>query len=162
MADCFIIRHKSKNIQPIADNVLYDHGVTNTDLTGGFIFKGTYIDQAVIVQNNEYIYVKTSTDTTLNFGICETSKSIDLTNYTKVNALVTYPTSNASQYGRFSISKSPIQTGYSGYTVMSDPIGRIGENKTVTLDVSSYTGNYYINLMVDCNSEMYIYKIWLE
>ena len=162
MADCFLIRRRLPQTKPLDNNVLYEFGKINNDLIGGFNFKGDYINQSTIVQGDDYIYIKSGSNGSCNFSICETMTSVDLSSYSSLNALVTCPTSNYSQYNRFAISENPISNNYSGYKIISNPIGQIGENAIVTIDISDINGNYYINLMADAKNEMYIYKIWLE
>lgn len=61
-----------------------------------------------------------------------------------------------------SISKNPVSYDYTGYEKMSDPIGKVGTGAMITIDISTISGFYYVNLMADAGNEMIIYKIWLE
>ena len=161
MADCFVVRHKNKKINP-KNLILYDYGTENTELMGGFYFKGNYLSSAITEKRNDCIYMKSSKDGSFNFLILETSLPIDLTKYSVLCAEITSPTSNPSDYSRFGIGKEPITNNYDGVALVSDPIGKIGEKITVELDISGLSGTYYINLMADVGNEIFVYKVWLR
>jgi len=141
---------------------LYDYGDTCSSVTGGF------------TENKESNAILTWQDSSIYYGIASTEKisgtfftknKIDLSEYKSLKMLITTDKAAPSETPwQASMFIDDVNTG--GYfTDVFNRTAYVGAttlgSQTLTLDISSYTGSYYVGWQWNALSGT-IYKIWLE
>ena len=138
---------------------LYNKGDQFTDLTGGWV---SYGDNADISFNSDHIYLAIKSGSNETWGMAHTANKIDIAN---INTLYFYidertsedisDSSNASsKYSTVGISTSPdVRTnGWVAYARV--PSGAIAT--LLEVDVSAYSGTYYVCILNAVNSGGYM------
>ena len=134
---------------------LYSYGETFSDVTGGW--KGVKDSGGAFAINSDHLYIGYSGGTKRDAAMYTVNK-IDTTGYSKLMVDVDI-TATLSGYG-FSIGLYTSNTSYSNsFTAKTklDTKGRV----TMSLDLSSYQGSYYIKLQADV-SKANVYEVWFE
>lgn len=126
---------------------IYKEGNQYEDLTGGWSFKqiGTTSTSYQSSIDSDSITVGASgsgKDSDRTYGVA-TGAAIDLTNASTLNIVVTSATISGSGGLRFGIDDTVDSGTWSGATAKAS-ISTSTEKKTVSLDVSSITGSYYV------------------
>lgn len=143
--------------------VLYDAGNECTDITGGWTMWHTSSAAATEIKGADYMYLKSAyvSYTQFAFVFCTTANAVDLTLYNKLHFDIRTPATNRSEYCDYGISKEVVNEKWNNLTE-SGYFGFQDTRTDVVMDISSYTGRYYINTLADLGNELYIYKVWLE
>ena len=142
----YIISNSIEYIKPSL--ILFDNGVDNTAVTGGWVGVGDAASYGFSIKNGS-LYLDASYDTAGYFGF-KTAKSINLSDYSTLNAIVT--TFNGPNPGKFSCGSvnTSIKTG------------------TITIDVSSISSSEVISFLTNTpgtnyeHVKLFVSKVWLE
>ncbi len=143
---------------------IYNRGNIYEELTGGWIKKNGYqIASSQIIYNSDNMVFQTRQNNGQNAKVIySTVNNIDVTNYTKMKAIVD---ANIPSWSRGTLLKVGDKQAY-GWDKAYD--GAQGENKTnwtIETDISSLTGSYPIEFIHDTTPSTpmtKIYKIWME
>lgn len=142
------------------DGIIYANGIKNTDLTGGLYYVGAGTVNYNYTLNGQtvlYLYANTG-----YYTVVTTKNKIDLTNYKKLRATVV----KCDYWNPWTIKiAKTITSGWGGE--INGPSGHaaIATSKstgTLDLDISNFSGEYYIGVGEQYNTSAYISKIWLE
>ena len=146
---------------------LYKAGDECETITGGWngrcvAYSGTNTG-SFSKETNKMVLVSNASSTSVSgvFTIVETALAVDFSGYKKLKAEVLAPSSNASIYCDFGISIAPVTDAYDN-AVRVVQTGKSGEKTTIEIDITSYQGEYYVNLLADLGNTLNIYNIWLD
>lgn len=134
---------------------MYNKGNQYTDLTGGWT---TYGDYADIKFNSDHIYLTIKAGYNEQWGMAHTVNKIDVTNINtlyfyideRTSADVAESTNNSSKYSTVGISTSPNVRTYGWTAYKRIPTGTI--STWFEVDVSSYSGEYYVCILNAVNA----------
>ena len=158
-----------------AETPLYTYGVQNVVWKGagdgGTSGSTNFGDSSVTIK------AKGSYSNTGRAQTMRTDEKIDLTNYSKIKAIVSgYSTDSgkltdgSSGYFRMGIADSKVINikSYGVASVNINPTEKTDDIREVELDISAYNDAYYINIsimayrMYDYENIGYVYSVWLE
>lgn len=130
------------------DGTIFDNGNEYTVITGGFSGEGSF--QQITTNKNGYLGVLAGYGST---GAVLTNSAIDLTDFSTLTAVVNGDGSNTKRFGI-----TPTRgTSFSANVSISS-----NEDKTVSIDVSTCNGLYYIGILSNSNNWAYAKYIKLE
>ena len=176
------------SFEPYSSKVyLYNNGDMCTSAAGGWVFctSGRPVDNTgytfyAPVINSNYIYMGEKTSNTFGLSQMKTKNAIDVTNYNSLNVDATLISAYNDGYGACSTyvevcTGSPNLTYWNfdndtGTTRIKslENTSTTPGRRTITLDVSSITGNVYVLIKVWAlwstaqYREEHIHRIWLE
>ena len=144
---------------------LYKEGDECVDVTGGLVQK--YLYNGSLTKNSNHIYMKGNYGLSGGYATLSTTNTIELTRYTKLCALV--DVLSISTRGSF---KLYVKQSF-GDKPWDNNLGELGttqiqNNMLLELDVTNFTGNYFVSFGTDGGSQgsgsvqVNVHKLWLE
>ena len=126
---------------------LYKNGDKCTDVGGNWSLKRGYTDGVSVTYNTDYVQLNVAAKTSEYMGNGFWYKNLDITNYSKLCAIVTYNTVDNSGNLFIAVCNSATDTPVSSNVARKD-IGANDVSATVPfeLDISSITGSKYIGI----------------
>ena len=126
---------------------LYKNGDKCTDVGGNWSLKRGYTDGVSVTYNTDYAQLNVAAKTSEYMGNGFWYKNLDITNYSKLCAIVTYNTVGNSGNLFIAVCNSAADTPISSNVARKD-IGANDASATVPfeLDISSITGSKYIGI----------------
>lgn len=148
----------------------YKNGDICSDFTNGYVVSGAYSSYSTDSNGELYFYsYKLATNASGNYGYLRTVDKVPIkSGHTKLKCHVRYA---EQYYGQvwFYLGTSP--TSMANYIKIIDYSSGASSNlsdKTFTIDISSYEGDYYIGLAIASggssteHATVYIDEIWVE
>ena len=134
---------------------MYNKGNQYTALTGGWTSYGDYAD---IKFNSDHIYLTIKSGHNEQWGMAHTVNKIDVTNINtlyfyideRTSADISDSSNNSSKYSTVGISTSPNVRTYGWTAYKRIPTGTI--STWFEVDVSSYSGEYYVCILNAVNA----------
>lgn len=129
---------------------LYKNGDKCTDVGGDWSLKRGYTDGVSVSYKTDYVQLNVAAKTSEYMGNGFWYKNLDITNYSKLCAIVTYNTVDNSGNLFIAVCNSAADTPISSNVARKD-IGANDVSATVPieLDISSITGSKYIGIGTD-------------
>lgn len=143
---------------------IYDKGNIFEELTGGWIKKnGSHIGASQIIYNSDNMVFQTKQDNGQNANVIySTAKSIDVTPYTKIKAIID---ADMPSWSRGTLLKVGNKQAYGWDKAYVGAQNEYKTNWTIETDVSTLNGSYPIEFVHQTSPSApmtKIYKIWGE
>ena len=136
---------QSKSVTLNYELYLYKNGDKCTDVGGNWSLKKGYADGVSVTYNTDYVQLNVAAKTKQYMGNGFWYKNLDITNYSKLCAIVTYNTVANSGELMIAVCNSATDTPISSNVARKD-IGSASATVPFELDISSITGSKYIGI----------------
>lgn len=148
---------------------LYNNGNECVAITGGWTVASKNTSAAIATKENAFIRLEgiPSTNRDNRRATCYTINAISLTDFSTIKVLYESwnpGTSYGDPFGEFKFGEAAQSSSFTSYNmsnIQGTSITSVTAETTLSFDVSTLTGNFYIGGMIYM-AGVKIYKVWLE